>query len=143
MPFNLQHPKLWSTSAHCRFSSPWPFYYYCFTFLAPANPLLPRSAELQSISYWLLLKQAGQDWLKHRSPRLGAALAYYAVFSLGPLLLIVVAVAGVFFGADAVRNSLEAQFKGLIGENGAQAIHAMIAGASWSAPLIRAGSTSS
>ena len=84
---------------------------------------------MQSISYWLLLKQAGQDWLKHRSPRLGAALAYYAVFSLGPLLLIVVAVAGMFFGADAVRNSLEAQFKGLIGENGAQAIHAMIAGA--------------
>ena len=81
------------------------------------------------MSYWLLVKQAAQDWLKHRSPRLGAALAYYAVFSLGPLLLIVVAVAGVFFGADAVRNSLEAQFKGLIGENGAQAIHAMIAGA--------------
>ena len=81
------------------------------------------------MSYWLLMKQAAQDWLKHRSPRLGAALAYYAVFSLGPLLLIVVAVAGVFFGADAVRNSLEAQFKSLIGENGAQAIHAMIAGA--------------
>jgi membrane protein len=69
------------------------------------------------------------DWLRHRCPRLGAALAYYAVFSLGPLLLIVTAVAGLFFGPDAVRGSLTAQFRGLLGESGGQAIDAMIEGA--------------
>jgi membrane protein len=70
------------------------------------------------------------DWLRHGSPRLGAALAYYAVFSLGPLLLIVIAVAGLAFGEDAVRGSLSAQFHGLLGDTGGQAIDAMIKGAS-------------
>lgn len=76
-----------------------------------------------------LLSTAVNDWLRHRCPRLGAALAYYAVFSLGPLLLIVTAVAGLFFGPDAVRGSLAAQFRGLLGESGGQAIDAMIEGA--------------
>jgi membrane protein len=61
---------------------------------------------------------------------LGAALAYYSVFSLGPLLLIVTAVAGVFFGADAVRGSLSAQFRSMLGETGSQAVEAMLRGAS-------------
>lgn len=78
---------------------------------------------------WSLFKTAMNDWLSHRCPRLGAALAYYAVFSLGPLLLIVTAIAGLFFGPDAVRGSLSAQFRGLLGDTGGQAIDAMIAGA--------------
>ena len=78
---------------------------------------------------WSLLLTAINDWFRHRSPRLGAALAYYAVFSLGPLLLIVTAVAGIFFGPDAVRGSLTSQFRGLLGESGSQAIDAMIKGA--------------
>jgi membrane protein len=73
-----------------------------------------------------VLKAAASEWLRHRSPRLGAALAYYAVFSLGPLLLIVSAVAGVFFGPDAVLGSLSAQFHSLLRENGGKAIDAMI-----------------
>src|SRR5688572_15194328 len=64
------------------------------------------------------------------SPRLGAALAYYSVFSLGPLLLIVTSVAGLFFGAEAVRGSLTAQFRSLLGETGGKAVEAMLAGAS-------------
>ena len=78
---------------------------------------------------WSFFTTAVNDWLRHRCPRLGAALAYYAVFSLGPLLLIVTAVAGLFFGPDAVRGSLSAQFRGLLGESGGQAIDAMIEGA--------------
>jgi membrane protein len=49
---------------------------------------------------WSVLIAAASDWLRHRDARLGAALAYYSVFSLGPLLLIVVSVAGLFFGTD-------------------------------------------
>ncbi|HYD16107.1 MAG TPA: YihY/virulence factor BrkB family protein [Hyphomicrobium sp.] len=77
-----------------------------------------------------ILKEATLDWSRHRSPRLGAALAYFAVFSLGPLLLLVTAVAGLFFERDAVRAALSAQFSSLIGPAGSQAIDAMIAGAS-------------
>src|SRR3954454_9293759 len=86
--------------------------------------------KTQSTFYWALLKTAVSDWLRHGSPRLGAALAYYAVFSLGPLLLIVIAVAGLAFGEDAVRGSLSTQFHGLLGDTGGQAIDAMIKGAS-------------
>ena len=70
------------------------------------------------------------QWFRHRSARLGAALAYYSVFSMGPLLLIVTSIAGLFFGADAVRGSLTSQFKSLLGETGSKAVEAMLAGAS-------------
>jgi membrane protein len=43
---------------------------------------------------WNLLKQTGSNWLKHKDARLGAALAYYSIFSVGPLILIAIAVAG-------------------------------------------------
>jgi membrane protein len=76
-----------------------------------------------------LLSTAANNWSRHRSARLGAALAYYSVFSLGPLLLIVTAIAGFFFGADAVRGSLTSQFRGLLGQTGGQAIEAMLKGA--------------
>jgi len=78
---------------------------------------------------WTLLKTAAADWLRHRDARLGAALAYYSVFSLGPLLLIVVSIAGLFFGEDAVRAALTAQFRSLLGPLGSQAIETMLRGA--------------
>jgi membrane protein len=77
-----------------------------------------------------VLKTAVDQWFRHRSARLGAALAYYSVFSMGPLLLIVTSVAGLVFGTDAVRGSLSAQFRSLLGETGSRAIEAMLAGAS-------------
>jgi len=77
-----------------------------------------------------VLKTASDQWLRHRSARLGAALAYYSVFSMGPLLLIVTGVAGLFFGAEAARGSLTAQFRSLLGETGSKAVEAMLAGAS-------------
>jgi membrane protein len=79
---------------------------------------------------WLILTTAVAQWSRHRSARLGAALAYYSVFAMGPLLLLVTAVAGLFFGADAVRGSLSAQFRSLLGPTGSKAIEAMLAGAS-------------
>jgi membrane protein len=78
---------------------------------------------------WTLLKTAANDWLRHRDARLGAALAYYSVFSLGPLLLIVVSIAGLFFGEDAVRGALTTQFRSLLGPLGSQAIETMLKGA--------------
>jgi membrane protein len=82
---------------------------------------------------WALLTKAVNDWFRHKSARLGAALAYYSVFSLGPLLLIVTAVAGLFFGADAVRSSITSQFRSMLGETGSQAVEVMLKGAESSA----------
>jgi membrane protein len=79
---------------------------------------------------WTILSTAVAQWFHHRSARLGAALAYYSVFAMGPLLLLVTAVAGLFFGADAVRGSLSAQFRSLLGPTGSKAIEAMLVGAS-------------
>ena len=79
---------------------------------------------------WKIFRIAIDQWFTHRSARLGAALAYYSVFSMGPLLLIVISIAGLFFGADAVRGSLTSQFRSMLGETGSKAVEAMLAGAS-------------
>jgi membrane protein len=79
---------------------------------------------------WTILKTAVDQWFAHRSARLGAALAYYSVFSMGPLLLIVTSIAGLFFGVEAVQGSLSAQFRSMLGDSGSKAVEAMLAGAS-------------
>ena len=61
---------------------------------------------------------------------MGAAIAYYTAFSLAPLLVIVIAVAGLIFGRDAASGALFQQFSGLIGADGAKALETMIASAS-------------
>jgi membrane protein len=78
---------------------------------------------------WSVLTTAADDWLRHRDARLGAALAYYSVFSLGPLLLIVVSIAGLFFGGEAVNSAITGQFRDLLGPLGSQAVEAMLKGA--------------
>ena len=79
---------------------------------------------------WRVITSALQGWSRHHSASFGAALAYYSVFSLGPLLLIVTAVAGLVFGEDAVRGELTNQFRTLLGPIGSQAVEAMLKGAS-------------
>jgi membrane protein len=92
----------------------------------------PRSAEPAHgfSGWWHLFRDAALRWSDHKAARLGAALAYYSVFSIGPLMLIAIAVAGLFFGADAVRGQVSAQLSGLLGETGAKAVETMLAGAS-------------
>ena len=63
-----------------------------------------------------------------RVPSMGAALAYYTMFSMAPLLLIVVAVAGTVFGEDAARGQIQAQLSALMGPRGALAVQELLAG---------------
>jgi membrane protein len=79
---------------------------------------------------WKLLKTSATNWMAHKDARLGAALAYYSIFSLGPITIIAMAVAGLFFGRDVVQGEVSAAMKGLLGESGAQAVQTMLAGAS-------------
>ena len=79
---------------------------------------------------WSVLKASATNWMAHKDARLGAALAYYSIFSLGPLTIIAMAVAGLFFGRDVVESEVSAAMRGLLGETGAQGVQTMLAGAS-------------
>jgi len=79
---------------------------------------------------WSLLKETAAHWSEHKDARLGAALAYYSIFSIGPLIVIAVAIAGLAFDPDTVRKAVGVQIRELIGDAGAQAVMAMLAGAS-------------
>ncbi len=76
-----------------------------------------------------LLKDTVTAWQNDKAPRLGAALAFYSVLSLGPLLLLVLAAAGSVFGDEAARGQIAVQMTGLLGRDGARAIQDMIANA--------------
>ena len=73
-----------------------------------------------------VLKQTFTDWIDDRAPRLGAALAYYATFSIAPLVVIVIAIAGVWFGKQQAQEQIFSQLGGLVGAQGAQAIGGML-----------------
>ena len=79
--------------------------------------------------WWALLVRAGSQWLAHKDARLGAALAYYSIFSLGPLIVIAISVAGLLLGEEAVRGEVAAGLRGLLGDNGAEAVNTMLAAA--------------
>ena len=68
-------------------------------------------------------------WIEHRAGSKGAALAFYTLFSMTPILILAIAGAGYFFGAEAAQGEIIAQLEGLVGRNGAQAIQALLAGA--------------
>ena len=76
-------------------------------------------------AWWGLFKQVASSWLDDYVPSMGAALAYYTMFSLAPLLLIVVSVAGLVFGEDAARGEIQAQLQELMGEQGAGAVQGL------------------
>ena len=80
-------------------------------------------------SMWGLLKETFVSWDEDRAPRLAAALAYYTIFALAPLLIIAIAVAALFFDETHVRQSILTELGGLIGRNGQQALEMMIDGA--------------
>ena len=69
------------------------------------------------------------EWIDDRASSKGAALAFYTLFSLAPILVLTIAVAGYFFGAEAAQGELVNQLRGLMGENGAQAIEALLSAA--------------
>jgi membrane protein len=76
-----------------------------------------------------LSKVALQNWIHDRAPRMGAALAYYIALSLAPSVLILLAIAGLAFGAQPAEGRLVSQIQGLVGYAGAKAIQTMIEGA--------------
>jgi membrane protein len=75
---------------------------------------------------WEILTETWHAWSTHKAPRAGAALAYYTLFSLAPLLVIVIAVAALVFGQEAAQGKIVTEIQGVVGEESARAIQAMI-----------------
>lgn len=75
---------------------------------------------------WSLIKAAFSSWLDDYAPSMGAALAYYTMFSIAPLLLIVISTAGLVFGEEAVRGEIFGQLQGLMGDRGAEAVQGLL-----------------
>jgi membrane protein len=75
-----------------------------------------------------LLGEASNSWNRHNAPRLGAALAFYTLLSLTPLLLFLVGIGGLVFGRQAAEGQLEWQVRGLVGRTGATAIETILQG---------------
>src|SRR5215203_4899972 len=76
-----------------------------------------------------LLKTALVGWWNDRAMSLGASIAFFTVFSLAPMLLVTIAVAGLAFGREAAQGAIVAQLGGLVGGQTAAALEAMIASA--------------
>ena len=76
-----------------------------------------------------VLIESLKAWIDHRAASKGAALAFYTLFSMTPILVLAIAVAGYFFGAEAAQGEIVAQVQGLVGPNGAQVIQALLAAA--------------
>jgi len=75
---------------------------------------------------WNLINKSVAAWINDYAPSMGAALAYYTLFSMAPLLIIVIAVAGLVFGAEAARGEIVAQIQSIIGWEGAIAVQGLL-----------------
>ncbi|GAA4359697.1 hypothetical protein GCM10023165_56100 [Variovorax defluvii] len=73
-----------------------------------------------------LCRQSVSAWIDDYAPSMGAAISYYTIFSLAPLLVIVIAVAGALFGREAAQGRIVEQVSGLVGREGAVAVEAML-----------------
>ncbi|MDN4052209.1 YihY/virulence factor BrkB family protein [Massilia sp. YIM B02763] len=76
-----------------------------------------------------VMRCAITEWMAHRAASKGAALAYYSLFSLAPILVLVIAIAGFFYGQEAAQGQLIHELRGLVGPQGAETIQAILAGA--------------
>jgi len=90
------------------------------------HPLLVRQRVKR---YFSLFKEAWTEFSNDKAQRLAAALAYYTLFSIAPLLLIAIGIAGLIFGRSQAQEAIIVQLRTLIGDAGAKAITEMLASA--------------
>ena len=79
--------------------------------------------------YFGLFKQTFQEFVQDKAPRLGAALAYYTIFSIGPLVLIAISIAGFVWGQEAAQGQMSEELNKVFGKNAAGAVETMVEGA--------------
>ena len=84
----------------------------------------------QKRSMWRLVKTTVVQWFEDQSFQLASSLSYYTLFSLAPLLIIVIAIAGFAFGREAAQQQIVGTIQGMIGQQSAEAVQGMIQNAS-------------
>jgi len=84
---------------------------------------------MKTKTLWEILKETGSDWSKDDATRLAAALAYYTVLSIAPLLVVAVSVAGLVFGEEAARGQIAAQLSGVVGPQAGEGIQTLLSNA--------------
>ena len=89
-----------------------------------------KDLQMKGKSIWNFLKDIATQWLEDGPFQLAAALSYYTLFSLAPILIIAIAVAGLFFGHEAATNQIVHTLQSLVGQESAKAIQEMIQNAS-------------
>jgi membrane protein len=95
-----------------------------------SDEVIMNRAALAPASLWALAKQSATAWMDDFAPSMGAAIAYYTAFSIAPLLIILIAIVGLFLGRDAASGHIYAQLADLLGDNASTAIQAMVESAS-------------
>ena len=83
-------------------------------------------AQMTVRDLWELVKAAASGWVDDYAQSMGAALAYYTMFSIAPLLLIVISIAGLAFGEEAAHGEIFSQIEGMLGAPGALAVQALL-----------------
>lgn len=79
---------------------------------------------------WHVLKEAGGGFGRHKILKLAAALAYYTIFSIGPMIIVIIFLGDFFYGREAIEGSVYNQIKGLVGPNAAAQVQDIIKNAS-------------
>ena len=85
---------------------------------------------MQFNQFYQLVKKSVNAWINDYAPSMGAAISYYTVFSIAPLMIIVIAVAGFVWGREAVQGEIVGQLSGMIGKQGAEGVQSLIESAS-------------
>ncbi|MEZ0451118.1 YihY/virulence factor BrkB family protein [Sphingobacterium thalpophilum] len=83
-------------------------------------------SESKLNTYWQILKNTGAGFLNEDSMKYSASLSYYTVFSIGPILVLIIALAGIFYGEDAIEGKVFTELRGLVGNGAAKQIQEVI-----------------
>ena len=105
----------------------------CYSYLIPSSPQLRQidcerddSSTMRAKTVAKLLKSAASNWNDHQAPRLGAALAYYMLLSIAPLMIFVVSVSGMVFNRTRAEEGLLARIQQVTGYSGAHTVHMLL-----------------
>ena len=92
----------------------------------PSRPKFEQTSTSWIGRQWQIIVAAAKAWMDDYAPSMGAALSYYTLFSLAPLLVLVIAIAGMVFGQEAAQGAIIAQLQGIMGKEGATAVQGLL-----------------
>lgn len=92
----------------------------------PPHPKFEQTSASWVGRQWQIILAAANAWIDDYAPTMGAALSYYVLFSLAPLLVLVIAIAGMVFGQDAAQGAIIAQLQSIMGKEGATAVQGLL-----------------